>query len=1190
MKQKLRILRLLLLALAAGLTSSAQEVGKDGVNYQLNESGRTATVTGCYGGGHIVIADKIPASDGGSDYTVTSIRKKAFRYSGIEEITFPSTLKEIGDSAFFGCSGLKEISFPQSLLTIGDEAFTGCTGLYNVSYTGTPKLTSIGSLAFKNCPRLISFTIPASVREIGVAPFSLCKNLTKLFFLPNTSPETGGLTYDRQHVSKRGTDIDNAEYLGYIEYKGKYYFYYDRWKDHGWLNPYNSKTKVKPIVRQADPIDIIYNSGDYQFISSLFSVNGVRYVPISVSERTCDVVDCEYGRLSEEMAVPSTVEYKGVSLQVKNIAPYSFYKSYGVKNISISNDGYIGKRAFYKSVDLNSADISNAGDIQEEAFRNCAVLQKAVVKNNGNVGVMAFYGDSALSSLIVENNGNIADSAFSQLSSLPEVSVNNNGTIGKYAFYNNPSLKNVTINNNGGIQTGAFSKNDSLQLVKIYSKGNIGEKAFSYDPSLTQVDIYNKGYIGERAFYASGSYSNTMSAKIGPDVTGIKVAAFYSSALNGIVIPDNVTYIDSVAFMDCSRFSFVTIGKGLKRLSSHLFQECPSLPEITIPANIKDIREDAFTGCSGLARVFIEDSNEPLKLSGKYVTNDTGSDFITSGEYVDENGSLASGKHYERLISCNALFEDCRLDTVYVGRTLEYPGYSKYNPSASSTVYAGEINGYPLNVTVPKSKSPFQNSGLSRIGLSDRVKAISAYMFSGCNRLEQIYLSDTITFVGNYAFDGCASLSHARLSNEITAVGEGTFRDCTSLGSIFIPKKVTSIGNFAFNSCVSLKLFVAEDSKALLKLGYGNYSDINTDIDGQGLFATAGLDSIYVGRPITYPTDVQYGYSPFYRHESLRAVELGDYEKLVQDNEFYGCRALQSVTIGDGIKSIGDRAFSDCPQLKYFAFGMMVKSVGKEAFSDCTAMTTLIAQTPVPPTCGPQALDDINKWECTLYVPAGLDDKYKNAEYWKEFFFISHAPDATYSIDLTPAPDGKSYAAAYLPFSVQGQAEGSTKFYFASQPIEGKVYLQPVKDSWMPAHTGYIVIDESGAKKATLTIRYSDPIGSKQENALRGCLNDSTITDAASSVYVLGVDNDIESFVRPNSNVMEANTAFLPSAVPLRFLVFSFDDIPTGIENIIETDATADDNAPVYDLSGRRVYGILPQGVYIKRGQKFYVK
>lgn len=94
------------------------------------------------------------------------------------------------------------------------------------------------------------------------------------------------------------------------------------------------------------------------------------------------------------------------------------------------------------------------------------------------------------------------------------------------------------------------------------------------------------------------------------------------------------------------------------------------------------------------------------------------------------------------------------------------------------------------------------------------------------------------------------------------------------------------------------------------------------------------------------------------------------------------------MAIGDGVKTIGDWAFSGCQSLMYFSFGSRMQTIGKEAFSDCTAVVEINSKSGVPPTCGSQALDDINKWECKLYVPNGCIDIYQTADQWKEFFFI----------------------------------------------------------------------------------------------------------------------------------------------------------------------------------------------------------
>ena len=165
------------------------------------------------------------------------------------------------------------------------------------------------------------------------------------------------------------------------------------------------------------------------------------------------------------------------------------------------------------------------------------------------------------------------------------------------------------------------------------------------------------------------------------------------------------------------------------------------------------------------------------------------------------------------------------------------------------------------------------------------------------------------------------------------------------------------------------------------------------------LFADCKLDELFIGRKLSYSSSPNNGYSPFYRNTSLRKVTITDVETQVRDNEFYGCSNLQEFSCGDGIKTIGNRAFSGCSSMESYVSGASVESIGEEAFSDCTALTSFTTHAVVPPVCGNQALDDINKWECKLYVPQECIDDYKAAEQWKEFFFVEVSDIEDISID-----------------------------------------------------------------------------------------------------------------------------------------------------------------------------------------------
>lgn len=133
--------------------------------------------------------------------------------------------------------------------------------------------------------------------------------------------------------------------------------------------------------------------------------------------------------------------------------------------------------------------------------------------------------------------------------------------------------------------------------------------------------------------------------------------------------------------------------------------------------------------------------------------------------------------------------------------------------------------------------------------------------------------------------------------------------------------------------------------------------------------------------------------------------------------------------------TIGNRAFSGCSSLDFFSFGSAVATIGQEAFSDCTAMTKLISKAATPPTCGSQSLDDINKWNCKLYVPTESLSQYQQADQWKEFFFIeagiksitgdntSSKATITTSYDL----NGKQFSQPQKGLNILKMSDGTTR-------------------------------------------------------------------------------------------------------------------------------------------------------------------
>ena len=109
-----------------------------------------------------------------------------------------------------------------------------------------------------------------------------------------------------------------------------------------------------------------------------------------------------------------------------------------------------------------------------------------------------------------------------------------------------------------------------------------------------------------------------------------------------------------------------------------------------------------------------------------------------------------------------------------------------------------------------------------------------------------------------------------------------------------------------------------------------------------------------------------------------------------------------------------------------------MQNIGTEAFSDCTKVGEIISKAKTAPVCGSQALDDINKWDCKLYVPEGTISSYQIADQWKEFLF---AEEGTGTAEQNPSGEGPlkcgtpkiAYSGDKISFTCE--TEGVNYFY-----------------------------------------------------------------------------------------------------------------------------------------------------------------
>ena len=593
----------------------------------------------------------------------------------------------------------------------------------------------------------------------------------------------------------------------------------------------------------------------------------------------------------------------------------------------------------------------------------------------------------------------------------------------------------LTITGEGGMDNYSYSNSAPWRYSGVKriiigdSVTTIGNKAFYNCSSLTSVTIPNSvTTIGIGAF--SGCSSLT-SVTIPNSVTTIEQSAFDGcSSLTSVTIPNSVTTIDYATFSGCSSLTSVTIGNSVTTIGYDTFSGCSSLTSVTIGNSVTTIRWNAFDNTNMTKIIWLTntppDGYRNVKGRIHYVANDmyTGLSnkkvypFLSSIFEVDgiKYVPVSPSEHTCDAIDCAYTGEPYE---VKINKKVNYKGvdmtvreinpYTAYNYAKIKKAYI-DIDGSIGNEAFNSC------ANLSTVNI-EKVNDIGNGVFSGCTNLASVDIKAGNN-IGESAFRDCSSLITLSLDNKIKSLGRSAFTNCSNLTQFVIPDSVTILNydllkgcsslksirihkgikeiNKAFDGCTNLSTLIIEDRNTTLKLGSNNTA-ITRSISSP-LFGDCKLDSVYIGGKIVYNTSSDYGYSPFYRNTSVRTVKISDAETTIYDNEFYGCTNLQNVSIGDNVKSIGKWAFSGCSSLKNFTFGSGLQSIGQEAFSDCINITQISSEAVVPPTCDINALDDINKWNCKLFVPKANINAYKQAPQWKEFFFIEGTTGITNTV------------------------------------------------------------------------------------------------------------------------------------------------------------------------------------------------
>lgn len=202
--------------------------------------------------------------------------------------------------------------------------------------------------------------------------------------------------------------------------------------------------------------------------------------------------------------------------------------------------------------------------------------------------------------------------------------------------------------------------------------------------------------------------------------------------------------------------------------------------------------------------------------------------------------------------------------------------------------------------------------------------------------------------------------------------------------------------------------------------------------------------------------------------------------------------------------------------------------------------------------------------------------------------------DAAYAFTLTPATitlllhnsaaDNANFATTCLPYAVKvANAEGTVKTYAGKLNAE-QTGLEMNEVSAVPANQGIII--KGNTTDNEVEFRVIDT-AETIDNDLQGTTEE--LTDLT-GVYSFGRANRTGKvgFFRSTNPTLKANRAYIKlDNSASQSIAMNFDgNIVSSIESVNTNNATMS-NAPVFDLTGRRVMKMVKGNLYIQNGRKF---
>ncbi|PID87728.1 MAG: hypothetical protein CSB06_03570 [Bacteroidia bacterium] len=421
------------------------------------------------------------------------------------------------------------------------------------------------------------------------------------------------------------------------------------------------------------------------------------------------------------------------------------------------------------------------------------------------------------------------------------------------------------------------------------------------------------------------------------------------------------------------------------------FFQCNEILTVHIPKSIVRIKADALVWCTGLTEITVDTDNTKFTSIDGVLFNKSVSRLLTyPGGKAAFNYSIPETV---KTVAPYSFYHCNTLKTVHIPDSvtgIEGAAFPSCNGLKKITVSADNKNYYasPTGVLFDKQKKKLirfpADLNQAMYSIPNTVTSIAPYAFFTCEHLKEIVIPNTVKHIGEGAFAQCSGLEHVNIPESVNNIELSIFTSCKKLIAIEVHgnnKAYTDIDGVLFN----------KDKTRLIKYPQGKpeakYVVPNTvlKIGGYSFSDCDHLTRVELPDSLTH-----IGEYAFELCSNITSFELPDSLTNIGKGAFYYCNKLKTINIPDSVTNIKEYTFKLCQSLQFIAIPAAVTNIGDAAFAACTDLKTIVSyiDTVDLVSMGITVFKDVDKENCTLYVPAGKYNEYAVAEQWKEFLDI----------------------------------------------------------------------------------------------------------------------------------------------------------------------------------------------------------